>query len=126
MSERKTRIFGFMDEVLSEILANQRTIIANQTTLLERTRIMADTLTDLNNAVTQLITDETTAQSAILQDIAAFLATQPGGIDFTTQVTALQGVDAAITALPGQVSAALTPTPVATATSSAKTATASK
>jgi hypothetical protein len=108
--------------LLFEVVRNQFRVIHRLDMLLEQNVKIMDTLTDLGNAITTLVTDETAAQSTILQEIAAFLATQPGGTDFTAQVTALQGVDAAINALPGQVQAAFAPATSGTSSSGTGTA----
>jgi hypothetical protein len=96
--------------LLFELVRNQFRIINRLDMIVDQNRkIMAD-INALNAEIGQVLTDETAGFSSVLQAIAAFLSSQPGGTDFTPQIQQLQQIDSDIQALPGKVQAALAPT----------------
>lgn len=95
--------------LLFEMIRNQFSIINRLDTAIEQNGKIMQDINALNAQIAQVITDETAGFSTVIKEVTDFLATQPGGQDFTTQITSLQQVDADVLALPGKVQAALAP-----------------
>lgn len=112
---------GPFERLMLEIACNQLVIINRLDKIVgQNEKIMAD-INALNAEIAQVVTDETAGFSTVIKEITDFLATQPGGVDFSAQIASLQQVDTDVLALPGKVAAALAPTPAGTGTTAAAT-----
>ena len=77
----------------------------------EKEDILADNVTDLNNAIANLQTGLTNASTPILAEVQTLVSNQANGIDTTTQVTNINNIATGLANLASQVQTEATPAP---------------
>jgi hypothetical protein len=112
-------------ELIQDVLKNQRSILQNQLSILERISTLA-TQQDLDNALATVDTDFATLQANNQALITYLQSIEPGSPapDFTPEITKLQTLDAGLQALSSADTAAVPTTPANPVTAPTPTASA--
>ena len=92
-------------KLLLEVALGQLTTNRKLDTILEQIKDLMASQADLDAAIAQEGTDLTTLQTTV-QSLITKLQSNPGGIDFTAEVTQLQAFDSAINTLNASAAAA--------------------